>query len=96
MKRGFFLVSPASQNIPEAIALAFSVSILYRLCKPFAVVDELYTSTQLKKFSPSFHKKAKGDNIPSRSVAAENRSTSVSTNNYLGHVGSYGLDASLL
>ncbi|KAL9978364.1 hypothetical protein ACROYT_G015865 [Oculina patagonica] len=34
LTRGKFNVSPASQNIPEAIALAFSVSILYQICKP--------------------------------------------------------------
>ncbi|XP_078364164.1 uncharacterized protein LOC144648506 [Oculina patagonica] len=93
-KRGIFVVSPASQNIPEIIALAFSVSILYLLCKP-------YTPTPSKESSPSSHKKAKGDKITPMLLAAGYSSTSVPTNVYLGPevcgpfvgCGSYDLDS---
>ena len=94
LKRGIFVVSPASQNIPEIIALAFSVSILYLLCKP-------YTPTPSKESSPSSHKKAKNDKITPMLLASGYSSTSVPTNVYLGPeacgpfvgCGSYDLDS---
>ena len=93
LKRGIFVVSPGTQGIPEMIALAFSVSILYLLCKP-------YTPTPSKESSPSSHKKAKGDKITPMLLAAGYRCNSVPTNVYLGPeacgplvaCGSYNLD----
>ncbi len=60
LERSIFYVSPATQNIPEAIALAFSVSILKQICKPL-----------IARNSPM--------------LAAAGCSTSVPTNNYIGH-----------
>ena len=77
LKRGIFVVSPAAQDIPEIIAAAFSVSILYLLCKP-------YTPTRSKESSPSLHKKAKSDKVFPMLLASGYSSTSVPTNVYLG------------
>ena len=94
LKRGIFVVSPATQYIPEMIALAFSVSILYLLCKP-------YTPKQSKESSPSSHKIAKRDKITPLLLAAGYSCNSVPTNVYLGPKtcgplvgsGSYDLDS---
>ena len=95
LKRGIFVLPPVTQFIPELIALAFSVSILYLLCKP-------YTPSRSKELrsSPSAHKKAKGDKTTPMLLAAGYSSTSVPTNVYLGRKacgrfvgsGSYDLD----
>ena len=94
LKRGIFVVSPATQYIPEMIALAFSVSILYLLCKP-------YTPKRSKESSPSGHKIAKRDKITPMLLAAGYNCNSVPTNVYLGPKacgplvgsGSYDLDS---
>ena len=94
LKRAIFVVSPATQFIPEMIALAFSVSILYLLCKP-------YTPKRSKESSPSSHKIAKRDKITPMLLAAGYSCNSVPTNVYLGPKacgplvgsGSYDLDS---
>lgn len=94
LKRGIFVVSPATQYIPEMIALAFSVSILYLLCKP-------YTPKSSRESSPSSHKIAKRDKITPMLLAAGYNCNSVPTNVYLGPnacgplvgSGSYDLDS---
>ena len=77
LKRGNIVVPPATQDIPEMIALAFSVSILYLLCKP-------YTPRPSKESSPSSHKKAKTDEITPMLLAAGYNCTSAPTNVFLG------------
>ncbi|XP_078366082.1 uncharacterized protein LOC144650308 [Oculina patagonica] len=84
-KKSICNVSPALQNIPEAIALAFSVTILYRLCKPAVAVVEPHTSIPMKRSSPSSHKKAEGDKTPPMPTAGGYRNTSVPTDRHLGH-----------
>lgn len=69
-------MSPSAQDIPEILALAFSVSILYLLCKPFI-------PTPANESSPSFHKKAHGDHVTPVLLAAGYKSTTVPTNVYL-------------
>ena len=75
LKRGLFVMSPSAHDIPELLALAFSVSILYLLCKPFI--------SFASGSSPSFHKKAHGDHVTPMLVAAGYRSNTVPTNVYL-------------
>lgn len=76
LKRGLFVISPSAQDIPEIIALAFSVSIIYLLCKP-------YTPTPANESSPSFHKKAKSDQVTPMLLAAGYKSATVPSNVYL-------------
>ena len=76
LKRGLFVMSPSAHDVPEIIALAFSVSILYLLCKP-------YTPTPANESSPSFHKKAKNDEVTPMLLAAGYKSTTVPTNVHL-------------
>lgn len=76
LKRGLFVISPSAHDIPEIIALACSVSILYLLCKP-------YTPTPANESSPSFHKKAKSDQVTPMLLAAGYKSATVPTNVYL-------------
>lgn len=100
LKRGLLVISPSAHDIPEIIALAFSVSILYLLCKP-------YTPTPTNESSPSFHKKARNDQVTPMLLAAGYKSATVPTNVYLQRnnmvsseagpvldgAGSYDLDA---
>lgn len=94
LKRAIFVVSSATQYVPEMIALAFSVSILYLLCKP-------YSPTPSEESSPSSHKLAKRDKITPMLLAAGYSCNSVPTNVYLGPErcgplvgsGSYDLDS---
>ena len=85
LKRGLFVMSPSAHDIPELLALAFSVSILYLLCKPFI-------PTPANESSPSFHKKAHGDHVTPMLLAAGYKSTTVPTNVYLlrNNLGSAG------
>lgn len=76
LKRGLIVMSPSAQDIPEIIALAFSVSILYLLCKP-------YSPTPGNEPSPSFHKKAKNDKVTPMLLASGYKSATVPTNVYL-------------
>ena len=76
LKRGLFVMSPTAHDVPEIIALAFSVSILYLLCKP-------YNPTPANESSPSFHKKTKNDQVTPMLLAAGYRSATVPTNVYL-------------
>ena len=76
LKRGLFVMSPSAHDVPEIIALAFSVSILYLLCKP-------YTPTPSNESSPSFHKKAKSDKVTPMLLAAGYKSATVPTNVHL-------------
>ena len=76
LKRGLFVISPSAHDIPEIIALAFSVSILYLLCKP-------YNPTPANYSSPSFHKKAKDDKVTPMLLAAGYKSATVPTNVHL-------------
>ena len=76
LKRGLFVLSPSAQDAPEIIALAFSMSILYLLCKP-------YNPTPANVSSPSFHKKAKEDKVTPMLLAAGYKSSTVPTNVYL-------------
>ena len=76
LKQGLFVMSPFAHDVPEIIALAFSVSILYLLCKP-------YTPTPANESSPSFHKKAKNDKVTPMLLAAGYKSATVPTNVHL-------------
>ena len=76
LKRGLFVMSPTAHDIPEIIALAFSVSILYLLCKP-------YNPTPANESSPSFHKKAGKDKVTPMLLAAGYKSSMVPTNVHL-------------
>ena len=76
LKRGLFVMSRFARDIPEIIALAFSVSILYLLCKP-------YNPTSANESSPSFHKKAGKDKVTPMLVAAGYKSAMVPTDVYL-------------
>ena len=100
LKRGLFVLSPLAQDVPEIVAFAFSMSILYLLCKP-------YKPTAANVSSPSFHKKAKEDKVTPMLLAAGYKSSIVPTNVYLSRsvegssasgpsldgVGAYDLDA---
>ena len=76
LRRGLFVMSPSAHDVPEIIALAFSVSILYLLCKS-------YTPTPSNESSPSFHKKAKSDKVTPMLLAAGYKSATVPTNVHL-------------
>ena len=76
LKRGLFVFSPSAQDVPEMVAFAFSMSILYLLCKP-------YNSTAANVSSPSFHKKARKDRVNTMLLAAGYKSSVVPTNIYL-------------
>jgi len=58
LKMNMVIISPRAQNIPQILALAFSVSILYLLCIP-------YVSHPRKKSSPSLQTSPSGFISPS-------------------------------
>ena len=76
LKRGLFVMSPTAYDIPEIIALAFAVSILHLLCKP-------YNPTPANESSPSFHKKAGKDKVTPMLLAAGYKRAMVSRNVHL-------------
>ena len=76
LKRGLFVFSPSAQDVPEIVAFAFSMSILYLLCKP-------YNPTAANVSSPSFHKKVRKDKVTTMLLAAGYKSSVVPTNIYL-------------
>ena len=76
LKRGLFVMSPSAHDVPEIIALAFSVSILYILCKP-------YTPSPASESAPSLHKKAGKDKVTPMLLAAGYKSATVPSNVYL-------------
>ena len=75
LKQSKIVVSPGAQDIPEILALAFSVSILYLLCTP-------YKPKRSKESAPASHLSSSGDISP-MIFAAGFLSTTVPTNVYL-------------
>ena len=75
LKIGEIVISPSAQDIPECLALAFSVPILYLLCKP-------YKPQPSEESKPSFNTSGLG-NLPPTVYAAGYLSTQVPTNVFL-------------
>jgi len=78
LKMNTVTISPRAQNIPQILALAFSVSILHLLCIP-------YVSHPQQKSSPSLQTSPPGFISPSI-YSAGYLSSKVPTNVYLSSV----------
>ena len=79
LKENTIVISPRAQDIPELLALAFSVSILYLLCLPHDPEPSQESTQKASKFHP--------DTISSSFYSAGYLSTKVPTNVYLAAVG---------
>ena len=79
LKENTIVISPRAQDIPELLALAFSVSILYLLCLPRDPEPSQESTQKASKFHP--------DTISSSFYSAGYLSTKVPTNVYLAEAG---------
>ncbi|KAL9981379.1 hypothetical protein ACROYT_G010077 [Oculina patagonica] len=76
IKEGIITTSPFCQDLPEILALALSVSILYLLCKP-------YVPKESRESWPCYHIHRQADRLSPMILAAGYYSTMVPTNTAL-------------
>ena len=83
LKEGIITMSPFCQDIPQILAIALSVSVLYLLCKP-------YFPKESKESSPCYHLYREADRLSPMIYAAGYNSTIVPTNTALMYKSAQG------